>query len=85
MDRPGTILYNEDLFNFKKRVEEETGFVCYEVTPGDQAVWYGISDNLDAFKELVANIFPTGMIVFCMDTGKRFMYYRKTNDWFQLN
>ena len=85
MDRPGMILYNEDMFNFKQQVEEETGFACYEVTPGDQSVWYGLSSDFDDFKTMLENLFPTGTIAYLMDTGKRYMYHRKANTWFQLN
>lgn len=85
MDRPGTIIYNEDLLNFKKQVEDATGFICYEVTPGDQSVWYGLSSDYYNFKEMLGDKFPTGTIAYCIDTGARNMYHRKSDTWFQIN
>ena len=84
MKRPGTIIYNKDLLDFKKEIEEETGFVCYEVQPGDQTTFFGISDEFDDFKELVEDKFNTGTIAFLMDTSKRYMYSRYTNTWYEL-
>lgn len=85
MNRPGTIIYNEDLLDFKKQVEDATGFTCYEVQLGDQSIWYGLSNDLADFKELLGDLYPTGTIAFCIDTGARHMYHRKTNTWFQLD
>lgn len=85
MDRPGTILYNEDLFNFKQEVEAATGFICYEVTPGDQACWYGTSDYISDFQEMMGEIFPTGTIAFCMDNGDKYMYSKFKNIWYKIN
>ena len=84
MDRPGTIIYNSEMLELKKQIEEETGFVCYEVQPGDQVTWFGTSDQLSAFKTLVANKLNTGTIVFCMDTGDKAMYSRFKDMWYDI-
>lgn len=85
MDRPGMILYNQEMFEFKKAVSEATGFTCYEVTPGDQSCWYGTSDLFDDFKEMLDDKFPTGTIAFCMDNGDRYMYSQYKNLWYKIN
>ncbi len=85
MDRPGTIIYNSEMLEFKKQLEEDTGFVCYEVQPGDQTTFFGTSDTFDDFKTAVGDLFNTGTIAFCMDTGDRYMYHKMTNTWYQLS
>lgn len=85
MTRPGTIIYNKDMLDFKKELEEETGFVCYEVQPGDQTIFYGTSDKLQAFKTLVADKFNTGTIVFTMDDCVKQMYSKYKNLWYEIN
>ena len=84
MDRPGTIIYNSEMLEFKKQLEEDTGFVCYEVQPGDQTTFFGTSDKFDDFKTAVGDLFNTGTICFLMDTGKRYMYSKYSNVWYQL-
>ena len=85
MDRPGTIIYNEDMRNLKDEIEEATGFVCYETQPGDQAVWYGTSDQYNTFKEMLGDLFNTGTIAYLIDTGARYMYSKFKDTWYQLN
>lgn len=85
MNRPGTIIYNSDMRDFKDEVEAETGFVSYETQPGDQSVWYGTSDKWEDFVELIGNKFNTATIAYLMDTGKRYMYSKYVNTWFQIN
>lgn len=84
MDRQGTILYNNELRQLKNQIEEETGFVCYEVQPGDQTTFFGTSDKWAEFKTLISNKFNTGTIGFCMDTGDRYMYSKYKNVWYEL-
>lgn len=84
MNRPGTIIYNQDMREFKDQMEAETGFVCYETQPGDQAVWYGTSDKFDDFKDMIEDKFNTGTICYLIDTCKRYMYSKYTNVWYQL-
>lgn len=82
---PETINYSDDLIKFKKDLEEETGFVCYEVQPGDQTTFFGTSSKFDDFKELIADKFNTGTIAYLMDTSKKYMYSRYTNTWYELS
>jgi hypothetical protein len=82
---PGTIIYSDDLIKFKKELEEETGFACYEVQPGDQTTFFGTSAKFDDFKEAVENKFNTGTIAYLMDTSKKYMYSRYTNTWYELS
>ena len=84
MDRPGTIIYNKDMLDFKKELEEETGFVCYEVQPGDQTTFFGTADKFEDFKEAIGQIFNTGTIAFLMDTGKRYMYSKYKDNWYEI-
>lgn len=85
MDRPGTIIYNSELRELKNQIEEETGFVCYEVQPGDQTTFFGTSDMFNDLKTLVANKFNTGTIAFCMDNGAKYMYSKFKNTWYELS
>ena len=85
MERPGTIIYNSDMRQLKDEIEEATGFVCYETMPGDQSVWYGTSDKFDDFVEMLGTSFNTGTICYLMDTGKRYMFSKAKEIWFQLN
>lgn len=85
MDRPGTIIYNADLREFKDQIEEETGFVCYEVTPGDQTTFFGTSDMFEDFKTAVEDKFNTGTIAFLMDNGAKYMYSKFKDTWYELS
>lgn len=85
MDRPGTIIYNSELRELKNQIEEETGFVCYEVQPGDQTTFFGTSDMFNDLKILVSNKFNTGTIAFCMDNGAKYMYSKFKNTWYELS
>lgn len=85
MTRPGTIIYNKDMLDFKKELEEETGFVCYEVQPGDQTTFFGTSAKFDDFKTAIADKFNTGTIAYLMDTSKKYMYSRYTSTWYELS
>ena len=82
---PETIIYSDDLIKFKKDLEEDTGFVSYEVMPGDQTTFFGTSSKFDDFKELIADKFSTGTIAYLMDTSKKYMYSRYTNTWYELS
>lgn len=68
----------------KIEVESDTGFKCYEGTPGSQVVWYGTSDQLEAFETLVNGKISTGTIAFTMDDGEKYMYSAKTEMWYEL-
>ena len=83
MNRPGTILYNSELLEFKKQLEADTGFTFYEVQPGDQTTFFGTADKYEEFKEAVGNKFNTGTLVFLMDTGDKYMYSRYKNAWYK--
>lgn len=85
MDRPGTIVYNSEMREFKDEVEAATGFVAYETQPGDQCVWYGTSDKYEDFVEMMADKFNTGTIAYLIDTGDRYMYSKYKDTWYQLN
>ncbi len=85
MDRPGTIIYNSEMLELKKQIEEETGFVCYEVQPGDQTTFFGTSDMFNDFKTIVGNLFNTGTIAFLMDNGAKYMYSKYKNTWYELS
>lgn len=85
MDRPGTIIYNSELRELKNQIEEETGFVCYEVQPGDQTTFFGTSDMFNDLKTLVANKFNTGTIAYLMDNGGKYMYSKFKNTWYELS
>lgn len=68
----------------KKKIEEETGFKCYE-TPAmvnPQYTFYGISANLSAFKALVSRKVPTATILYCLDTAESALYYAPTDTWY---
>lgn len=82
---PETIIYSDDLIKLKKDLEEETGFVSYEVMPGDQTTFFGTSAKFDDFKTAVADKFNTGTIAYLMDTSKKYMYSRYTNTWYELS
>lgn len=82
---PETINYSDDLIKFKKELEEETGFVCYEVQPGDQTTFFGTSSKFDDFKDAVSDKFNTGTIAYLMDTSKKHMYSGYTNTWYELS
>ena len=84
MDRPGSIIYNSELRALKNQIEEETGFICYEVQPGDQTTFFGTSDKLNDFKEAVGNKFNTGSIAYCMDTGDKYMYSKYKDTWYSI-
>lgn len=77
--------YSDEMLKLKKRIEAETGFVCYEVQPGDQTIFYGTSDKLQEFKTLVADKFDTGTIVFTMDDCIKQMYSKYKNLWYEIN
>ena len=85
MDRPGTIIYNSELRELKNQIEEQTGFVCYEVQPGDQTTFFGTSDMFNDFKTLVANKFNTGTIAYLMDNGAKYMYSKFKDTWYELS
>lgn len=85
MDRPGTIIYNSELRELKDQIEEETGFVSYEVQPGDQTTFFGTSDMFDDFKTAVSNLFNTGTIAYLMDNGAKYMYSKYKNTWYELS
>lgn len=85
MTREGTILYSNELLQFKKDLEADTGFVCYEVQPGDQTTFYGTSDMFDDFKTAVGTMFNTGTIAFLIDIGEKFMYSKYKDEWFELS
>lgn len=85
MNRPGTIIYNSELRELKNQIEEETGFVCYEVTPGDQTTFFGTSDMFDDFKTAVGNLFNTGTIAYLMDNGAKYMYSKYKDTWYELS
>jgi len=82
MIREGSIMYNSEMREFKKQLEEDTGFVCYEVQPGDQTVFYGTSDKLADFIEAVGDRFNTGTIVYCVDTGATKIYSKYKDQWY---
>ena len=82
MVREGSIMYNSEMREFKKQLEEDTGFVCYEVQPGDQTVFYGTSDKLVDFREAVGDRFNTGTIVYCVDTGTTKIYSKYKDQWY---
>lgn len=82
MNRPGTIIYNSDLLEFKKQLKEATGFVFYEVQPGDQTTFYGTSDKFEEFKELVGDRFNTGSLAYIIDTAKKYCYSQYKNQWY---
>ena len=85
MDRPGTIIYNSELRELKSQIEEETGFVCYEVMPGDQTTFFGTSDMFDDLKTLVGDKFNTGTIAYLMDDGAKYMYSKYKDTWYELS
>ena len=68
----------------KLEVESDTGFRCYEGTPGSQVVWYGTSDQLDVFETMTTGKVNTGTIAFTMDDGGKYMYSAKTETWYEL-
>lgn len=84
MDRPGSIIYNSEMLEFKKELEADTGFVCYEVQPGDQVTFFGTSDKFDDFKTAVGSLFNTGTIALLIDTGAKYMYSKYKNTWYEL-
>lgn len=84
MDRPGSIIYSNEFLQLKKEIEAETGFTCYEVQPGDQTTFFGTSDKYEALQEMIAGKFNTGTIVYLMDTGKRYMYSRYKDTWYEI-
>lgn len=85
MDRPGSIIYSKDMLDFKKQLEEDTGFVCYEVQPGDQTTFFGTSDMFNDFKTAVGNLFNTGTIAYLMDNGAKYMYSKYKDTWYELS
>ena len=82
MDRPESINYNSEMLAFKKELEEETGFVCYEVQPGDQVTFFGTSDKFDAFKTAVGDLLDTGTIAYLMDNCDSYMYSKYKDTWY---
>lgn len=73
----------EDFLGLTATLEEETGFKCYEGTPGAQPVFYGLSSNFDIFaSKIQENQLQTGTIAFLIDTGDKKFYYRPTNTWY---
>lgn len=76
------IVTNEEFYELRKTVESVTGFVCYEGNAGQQYCFYGISENVEAFKTMVAGKIPTATILYLLDTGDSYMYYLPTNTWY---
>lgn len=81
----GTIIDGLDMQEFKKQLEEDTGFVCYEAQPGDQTTFFGTSDMFDDFKTAVGSLFDTGTIAYCMDDGTKHMYSKYKDTWYELS
>lgn len=73
---------NVDFLELRRKIEDETGFVCYEGNAGQQSCFFGISTNADLFKEMVAGKIPTATILYLLDTGDSAMYYAPTNTWY---
>lgn len=70
----------------KLRIEQETGFGFYENSfmTGSQYIFYGTSDKLDDFRELVAGRIATGTVCYCMDTGSMYIYSKYTDTWYDF-
>ncbi len=68
----------------QSNVEDETGFKCYEGTPGTQSCWYGTSPFFNDFKSMVANKLATGTIAYLMDTKVKMIYDKFSNAWFEI-
>ncbi len=75
-------MFDKDFDKLKNEVEKATGFACYETSPGSQLTFFGTSDKLSEFKELVSNKLPTGTIVYTMDDGESTMYSQFKNAWY---
>ena len=75
-------MFDNDFDELVEEVARLTGFTCYETQPGSQLVFYGTSDKLNDFKELVGNILPTGTVAYTMDDGEQIMYSRFEEAWY---
>lgn len=75
-------MFDKDFDVFMEEVKEQTGFACYETQPGNQLVFYGTSDKLAAFKELVGNRLPTGTVAYTMDDGESTLYSQFKEEWY---
>lgn len=71
----------ENFTKLKEQIEEETGFVCYEV-PSQQQTWFGTSDKLSDFKKLAEPYLNTGTIVYTMDNGTYQMWSKNKKVWY---
>lgn len=73
---------NMSLYELKKQIETDTGFKCYEGMYGEQMVWYGLSANYTAFKNMIGDYAQTGTIVYIIDTNENHTYSKFTNTWY---
>lgn len=72
-----------DFEQLKTRVEDETGFKCYEQQPGMQQVWYGTSHMFETFANMLNDaVIPTGTIAYLMDTGVSKKWSMFTKTWY---
>ena len=75
-------MYDDEFDALMERVEQQTGFVSYETQAGNQLIFYGTSDKLSEFKQMVGNILPTGTAAYTMDDGETVMYSRYKEEWY---
>lgn len=76
-----TILIDE--FNqLRKQVEKATGFATPESNEMAPQTWYGTSDKLAEFKEMIEDYLPTGTVVYCMDTKAYEMWSAFKGAWY---
>lgn len=70
----------------KSRIEKETGFAFYENSfmTGSQYIFYGTSDKLNDFKELVDGKIPSGTVCYCMDTREMYIYSLYKEEWYNF-
>ena len=75
-------MFDDDFDKLMEEVAALTGFVSYETQPGSQLVFYGTSDKLNEFKQMVGNVLPTGTAAYTMDDGETIMYSRFKEAWY---
>lgn len=75
-------MFDKDFDALLEQVKQQTGFASYETQPGNQLVFYGTSDMLDTFKELVGNRLPTGTVAYTMDDGESTLYSQFKEAWY---
>lgn len=78
-------MLTKELIHFeelKAKIENETGFYCFEDSLNAQPVFYGLSADFSSFKDLVKDHIKTGTMVILVDTGDSHLWSAKTKAFY---